>query len=179
MDWVKNNRNLMILEGVLFTILGFIAVAMPGISTLSFELFSGWLLIFGGIFQIYRSFKGWNHSPAVMGSLLTGILYFIFGVLLILFPVAGVISLTALLIIFFIAEGIAKFILGFQLRPTPQWSLFLLNGALALIMAYIIWRGFPGTAYWVLGLLIGINMIFFGISLIFLGLSIPKKDVKP
>lgn len=176
MEWLQNHRNLLLVEGILFAILGFLAVALPGISTLSTELFIGWLLVFGGVFQLYRAFKGRHEGPGFIGSLLTGLLYVIFGILLVLFPIAGIFSLTILLILFFIAEGIAKIILGVQLRPFRRWGWFILNGILALIMAFIIWSGWPGTAFWVLGLLVGINMIFFGISLIFLALGIPRVN---
>lgn len=173
MDELKNHRNLLLFEGIIFAILGFLAVALPGISTLSTELFIGWLLIFGSVIQLYRTIQN-RHARGFTGSLLTGILYLIFGILLILFPVAGIFSLTILLTAFFILEGIAKIILGFQLRPFRRWGWFLLNGVLALLMGAIIWAGWPGTAFWVLGLLVGINMIFFGISLIFLALGIPR-----
>lgn len=176
-DWLQNHRGLLIFEGFVFTTLGLLAVILPGISTLSTELFIGWLLIFGGGVLLYRTFKT-RHAPGFIGSLLTGILYVVFGILLILFPIAGILSLTVLLTIFFIAEGIAKIILSFQLRPFRRWGWLLLNGILALILAYFIWAGWPGTAFWVLGLLVGINMIFFGISLIFLGWGIPKIETK-
>ncbi len=176
MEELQRHRNLLLFEGIIFAILGFIAVALPGISTLSAELFIGWLLIFGGVVQLYRTFKTRDGWPAFMGSLLTCLLYLIFGILLVFFPIAGIFSLTILLILFFIAEGIAKIILGLQLRPFRRWGWFLLNGVLALIMAFIIWAGWPGTAFWVLGLLVGINMIFFGLSLVFLALGIPKVD---
>lgn len=178
MDWLKNHRTLLLVEGVIIAILGFLAVALPGISTLSVELFIGWLLVFGGIVQLYKTFK---HRDALgfAGSLIIAILYLVFGILLLIFPVAGVISLTILLMIFFIAEGIAKIIFGFQLRPFRQYGWFIFNGVIALIMAFIIWYGWPWTAFWVLGLLVGINMIFFGIALIFLAIGIPRIDTKP
>lgn len=179
MEWIQHNRTLLIIEGVLFTLLGILAVALPGISTLSTELFIGWLLIFGGVFQLYRTIKAGVHASGFIGSLVISILYLIFGILLILFPVAGIFSLTVLLILFFIAEGIAKIILGIQLRPFRRWGWFILNGVLALIMAFIIWSGWPGTAFWVLGILVGINMIFFGISLIFLAQGTPRIDANP
>lgn len=179
MEWIQNNRTLLIIEGVLFAILGFLAVALPGLSTLSVELFIGWLLIFGGAIQLYRTIKAGGHAAGFVVSLLTSILYLVFGILLILFPVAGIYSLTVLLTLFFIAEGIAKIVLGIQLRPFRRWGWFILNGILALIMAFIIWAGWPGTALWVLGLLVGINMIFFGIALIFLALGTPRIDANP
>jgi uncharacterized membrane protein HdeD (DUF308 family) len=173
---LQSYRNLLLFEGILFTILGFLAVALPGISTLGTELFIGWLLIFGGVVQLFRTFKSQKNTPGFLGSLLTGFLYLIFGILLVIFPIAGIFSLTILLTLFFIAVGIAKIILGFQLRPFRRWGWFILNGVLALIMAFIIWAGWPGSAFWVIGLLVGINMIFFGISLIFLALGIPRID---
>lgn len=175
MEGLQNNRNLLIFEGILFSVLGFLAVALPGISTLSTELFIGWLFIFAGCIQLYRTISA-RHAPGFIGSFLTGILYFIFGILLILFPVSGIFSLTILLTFFFIAEGIAKIILGLQLRPLHRWGWFFLNGVLSLVMAYIIWMGWPGSAFWVLGLLVGINMIFFGMSLIFLAFGVPPVD---
>jgi uncharacterized membrane protein HdeD (DUF308 family) len=176
-EWLKNQRYLLLFEGIIFTLLGFIAVALPGISTLSAELFIGWLLIFAGIVQLFRTFKA-RHAPGFLGSLLSGILYLVFGCLLVLFPIAGILSLTLLLTVFFIAEGIAKIILAFQLRPFRRWGWFLLNGVLALVIAYIIWAGWPGTAFWILGILVGINMIFFGISLMFLAWGIPSNETK-
>jgi uncharacterized membrane protein HdeD (DUF308 family) len=177
MDWLQSHRGLLLFEGIIFTLLGILAVALPGISTLSSELFIGWLLIFGGGVLLYRAIKT-RHAPGFIGSLLTGILYLVFGILLILFPIAGILSLTVLLTIFFIAEGIAKIILSFQMRPFRRWGWLLINGILALILAYIIWAGWPGSAFWVLGLLVGINMIFFGFSLMFLAWGIPKNETK-
>ncbi len=174
-DFIQNNRNLLLIEGILFAILGFIAIAIPGISTLSAELFIGWFILFGGLIQTYRTFKARNES-GFWGSLIISLLYIIFGVLLLIYPVAGVISLTLLMMFFFLFEGIAKIIMGFQLRPLRRWGWFILNGVFSLIMAAIIWAGWPGTAFWVLGLLVGINLLFFGLSLAFLALGIPKID---
>lgn len=174
-DFIQNNRNLLLIEGILFAILGFIAIAIPGISTLSTELFIGWFILFGGLIQIYRTLKARKES-GFWGSLLVSALYIIFGILLLIYPVAGIISLTLLMMFFFLFEGIAKIIMGFQLRPLRRWGWFILNGILSLIMAAIIWAGWPGTAFWVLGLLVGINLLFFGLSLAFLALGIPKID---
>lgn len=174
MDWIQNHRTLLIVEGAIITLLGFLAVTLPGISTLSVELFIGWLLIFGGAIQLYRTIRAGSSASGFIASLITSLLYIVFGILFLLFPVAGIISLTILLSIFFAAEGIAKIYLGFQLRPAKTWLWFIVNGILALAMAAIIWAGWPGTAYWMLGLLVGINMIFFGLSLIFLA-SATKK----
>lgn len=171
----RGNRNLLLVEGIIFALLGFLAIAMPVISTLGAELFIGWFVLLGGLVQAYRAFKA-RHEKGFWGSLLTSLIYVIFGILLLANPIAGVISLTILVTFFFIIQGIAQIILGFQLRPFRQWGWFALNGVLALIMAYLIWSGWPTSAFWVIGLLVGINMLFFGISLIFLALNTPRVD---
>lgn len=176
MDWIQKHRTLVIVEGVIFALLGFLAIALPGISTLGTELFIGWLLLFAGIVQLFRTIQAGGHATGFLGSLLTSIFYLVFGILLILFPVAGIISLTILLALFFLVEGIAKIVLGFQLRPFPNWGWFVLSGFLALIMAIIIWSGWPSTAFWVIGLLVGINMIFFGIAMLFLAIGASSVD---
>jgi len=175
-EQTNNQRNFLLAEGLIFTILGFLAAALPVISTLSTELLIGSLLIVGGIVQLYRAIKGYPVNPGFWGSIFTGSLYFIFGILLVLFPVAGLLSLTMLLTFFFIMEGIAKIVLAIQLHPTRRWGLFLISGLLAFIMSFIIWAGWPESAFWVIGLLVGINMLFFGLSLIFLALDMPSID---
>lgn len=177
MDILQKNRGLLIFEGIVFTILGCLAVALPGISTLSTELFIGWLLLLGGLVQGYRSIMA-RHAQGFVGSLLVSLMYIVFGVLLLLYPLTGVITLTLVLTFFFIVEGISKIILGFQMKPFSQWGWFILSGLIALAMAYIIYAGWPGTAFWVLGLLVGINMIFFGLTLLFFAFSLPKETPK-
>lgn len=174
MDWIQKNRTLLIVEGMLFTILGLLSIAMPVLSTLSAEIFIGWLLIFGGAFQFYRTFQAYE-SSSFFWSLITSSLYIVFGILLLLYPLAGMFSLTILLIGFFIAEGVGKIILSLKMRPRAPWGYFLFSGIIALILAFIIWSGWPNTALWTIGSLFGIYMVFFGISLLFLAYNQPKE----
>lgn len=173
METLKENRGLIIFEGILFIILGILAIALPVASTVAAELFIGWLLIIGGVVQGYRTFKNKPENgfyPSLFGSLLNIGL----GLLLLIFPVAGIISLALLLIFFFILQGIAKIVLAFQLKPRTNWGWIVFSGILSILMAILIIWGWPGTAFWVLGLLIGINMLFFGTALLMFGIAIPK-----
>lgn len=173
MDWIQKHRGLMIFEAILFIILGGLAIALPVVSTLGTELFIGWLFTIGGVVQLYRTYKT-NQTEGKVLSYLMGILYVIFGLYLIIYPYAGVISLTLLLTFFFILDGISKIVLGFQMRSQKNYAWIILNGFISLILAYIIWSGWPATAFWALGVLVGVNMIFFGASLLALTVNIPK-----
>ena len=175
MNALKNSRTLLILEGMLFIIFGFLAIIMPGISTASIELFLGSLALFAGCVQLYRTLTN-REAPSFYGSLLTSALYILFGILLLANPLSGIITLTILLMIFFIIEGVAKIYWGFSIRPSANSILFIINGILALALAVIIFYGWPGTALWVPGLLLGINMTFFGVALLILGISHPSQS---
>ncbi len=167
-------KNFFLIEGILLFILGIVAIALPGIFTLGTELFVGILLLTGGIVQLIRAFQS-QESTGFASSLLSSLIYIVVGGLLLFYPIQGAVTLTLLLLVYFIIDGFSKLYFGFEVRSTKSWGWFILNGIISLILAYIIWAGLPGTAVWVIGLLVGINMLFSGIALIALGWSSPKE----
>ena len=112
--------------------------------------------------------------PGFTALLLTTLIYLVVGILLLAYPVQGIITLTVLLTIYFLLEGIAKIGWGIELHPVTGSGWLIVSGIISLILAAIIIAGWPGTAFWVLGLLVGINMLFFGSSLLALVWSAPK-----
>ena len=94
------------------------------------------------------------------------------GIVLLGWPVRGVLSLTLVLIVFFMLEGIASIMFAIDHRNqlSGRWGWMLASGIVDLILASLIFVGLPGTAAWAIGLLVGINMIFGGASLIAMAL---------
>lgn len=174
MDFLQQHRTAFIIESVLLIILGILAIALPFYATLSVELIIGWILLLGGIVQLYKSFKTFK-QPGGAISLMAAVIYIAVGTLMLLFPLAGILTLTLLIGLFFLLEGIAKIAFSFELKPAQNWGWLLISGIISLIMSGIIIGGWPATSLWVIGLLIGINMIFFGFSLIALVSNLPKK----
>lgn len=177
METLKQNRSLVLFEGIALVVLGVLAIALPVLFTFGIEQFLGWLFLFSGIIQGYRAFKT-RESPGFWASLASALLAIIVGGLLLWKPMAGVLSLTILLTIAFFFEGIIKTWLAFSLRDFPNWGWLLLSGILALAMAAIIYAGWPGTAMWVLGLLVGINLLFYGYALLILYSQLKKEEPK-
>lgn len=169
-----NNRGLLLFEGILFTILGVLAIAVPWVFTLSIEMIVAALFVAGGLVSLYRTFKAQGTSNILL-SLLIALLYLIVGGLMFAYPWFAVLSLTVLLAIFFIAQGVTQIFWAFNIRPLEQWGWLLFSGITSVILGIIIWSGLPGTAAWTIGLLAGINMIFFGTALIFLSQSLKKE----
>jgi uncharacterized membrane protein HdeD (DUF308 family) len=109
-----------------------------------------------------------RHAPGFWWSLLSAIIAIIAGILLLLWPITGMVSVTLVLIAFFVIEGIATIMYAIEHRNqiTGRWGWMLTSGIIDLILAGIILAGLPGTAEWALGLLVGINMLFGGVAMI-------------
>jgi len=162
---------LILAQGIGMMVLGFLAVAEPNVATIAIGIFVGWLFFIGGIF---RALSVWQSRgiPGFAWSLLTALLAILLGLILIFRPLAGVLTLTMVLIAFFILEGITAIALAVQHREhLRSWGWVLFSGIIDLLLAYLIWAGWPSSADWAIGLLVGINMLFFGLSLVMTALA--------
>ena len=94
------------------------------------------------------------------------------GLILLAEPITGAVSLTLVLIVFFVVEGVATIMYALEHRRelSGRWEWMLISGIIDLVLAGIIFTGLPGTAAWALGLLVGINMVFGGVALVAIAL---------
>lgn len=164
-EYFQKHWKLFFAEGVFFVILGTLTIIVPYVFTLGIIIFLGWLLLIGGIFQIIRAVSIIN-MPGFSLWLAIGLLQTIIGYLLVTEPAQGSQTITLLLTVFFAIEGLAKIYFALMMRPLPQWNWIFFSGITALALAIVVWMGWPQTGLWVLGLLLGINMVFLGWSLI-------------
>jgi len=166
----------LLIEGVILMVLGFAAIIIPPIATLAVEIILGWLFLFSGLVGLVMTFM-MRHAPGFWWSLFSAALAIAAGVALIGWPVGGALSLTLLLIVFFIMEGIATimYALDHKRELSGRWGFMLASGIVDLALAAIIYAGLPGTAAWAIGLMVGINMLFGGFALI--GLALHARDI--
>lgn len=158
-------------EGVGLLILGLIAVAVPPLATLAATILFGWLFMISGIIGLFTTF--WMRgAPGFWWSLASAILAIMAAIWLLAQPIAGALSLTIVLIVFFLIEGIASVMFAFDHKRelSGQWGVMLLSGVVDLVLCVMLATGLPSTAVWALGLLVGINMVFGGIALIAMAL---------
>jgi uncharacterized membrane protein HdeD (DUF308 family) len=168
---------LFLVEGIILVILGVAAIVIPPIATLTVELLFGWLFLFSGIAGAITTFM-MRDAPGFWWSLVSAILAITLGVLMLLSPLSGVLTLTLLLITFFVIEGVASimFALEHKRELSGRWGWMLASGIIDLILAAIIIAGLPGTAAWALGLLVGINLLIGGTALIGMALHAREGD---
>jgi uncharacterized membrane protein HdeD (DUF308 family) len=163
---------LFLIQGLVMVVLGLLAIARPMIATLAVEIFAGWLFLISGIVGLAGVFTAWK-TPGHLWMLIRALLAIIVGVLLLWRPLAGILTLTLLLAAFFAAQGIMQIIVSIQHRAMlpSSWVWVLLSGIVDLVLAAIIIAGWPGTAAWVLGLLVGINLFMSGVALVMTALA--------
>jgi uncharacterized membrane protein HdeD (DUF308 family) len=162
---------LFLVEGIVLVILGLIAIVVPPIATLAVEILVGWLFLLSGIVGLITTF--WmRDAPGFWWSLFSAVIGIAAGVVLLGWPVSGVLSLTIVLIAFFTVEGIVTimFALEHKRELSGRWGWMLASGIVDLILAGIILSGLPASAAWAIGLLVGINMVFGGSALIAMAL---------
>lgn len=168
---VQKHWVLFLIEGVVLVVLGAAAIFIPPVATLAITLFVGWLLLISGIVGLVTTL--WmGGGTGFWWSLLSAVLGIVAGALLVGWPVSGILSLTLVLIVFFLAEGVATimFALEHKRELSGRWGWMLASGIVDLILAGVILTGLPGTAAWAIGLLVGINMIFGGTALVAMAL---------
>jgi uncharacterized membrane protein HdeD (DUF308 family) len=161
-----------LIEGIVLSILGLAAIAVPLIATIAFTIVIGWLfLISGGVGFATTIYM--RQAPGFWWSLLSAVIGIAAGIVLLLQPVTGSLSLTLVLIAFFIVEGVATIMYAIAHRNglTARWVWMLISGIIDLLLAGIIFAGLPGSATWALGLLIGINLLFGGSAMIGMALA--------
>ncbi|HXQ85022.1 MAG TPA: HdeD family acid-resistance protein [Xanthobacteraceae bacterium] len=163
---------LFLFEGIVLVILGAAAIILPVIATLAFTLIIGWLFLISGGVGLVTTF--WMRSaPGFWWALVSAIIGILAGIVLLIWPISGTVSLTLVLIAFFLIEGIVTLMYAFDHRRelSGRWGWMLASGIVDLILAGIIFAGLPGTATWALGLLVGINMLFGGTAMIGMALA--------
>ena len=164
---VREHWKLFLIEGIILVILGILAILVPPLATIAVTILIGWLFLISGVAGLITTF-GARQAPGFWWSLLSALLGIAAGLVLLVWPLSGAISLTLLLIVFFIIEGVLSIMYAVEHKRelTGQWGWMLVSGIIDLILAAMIWGGLPSTAAWALGLLVGINMLFGGSAMI-------------
>jgi uncharacterized membrane protein HdeD (DUF308 family) len=164
---LREHWKMFLIEGIILVILGVLAIVLPPIATLAVTLVIGWLFLISGVAGLVTTFMA-RGAPGFWWALVSGILGIAAGLILLLWPIGGAVSLTLVLIVFFLVEGAASIMYAIEHRNqlSGQWGWMLVSGIIDLVLAAMIFAGLPNTAAWALGLLVGINMLFGGSALI-------------
>jgi uncharacterized membrane protein HdeD (DUF308 family) len=169
---------LFLVEGVVLVVLGATAIVIPVIATLAATVVLGWLFLVSGIMGLVSTF--WmRQAPGFWWALISAVLGIVVGALLLASPLRGAVTLTIVLVAFFIIEGVASimFALEHKRQLSGRWGWMLVSGIVDLVLGAMIFAGLPSTAAWAIGLLVGINMVFGGTALV--AMAVHARDAVP
>ena len=169
---IKKTINASLWIGGLLTVLGIAAIALPNFSTIVAETWIALILISAGAAKLVYAFQTRADDSGFIWKLLLSILYIATGVMLFVYPLTGVLTLTLLLGSFLLTEGVFELVLAFRLRPQQNWTWALGNGIITLILGLMIWFQWPFNAPWLIGTLVGVSVLFTGISRIMMSLNV-------
>ncbi len=164
------------LWGILMFICGILAISLPLASSIGLVIVLAWLILFAGIFHLIFAFQ--SHSVGgFLWQVLLAVVYGIAGIYMLMNPLLGVLSLTLVLAVFLLFEGILEIAFYFGMRRVRHSGWVLFDGIVTLILGILIWSQWPSSSVWVIGTLVGISLIFSGISRFMLSLAV--RDISP
>jgi uncharacterized membrane protein HdeD (DUF308 family) len=174
---LRGNWLWFVLLGVALIILGLIALASPWVATLATAVVIGTLLIASGLAEAIGAFWSRRWSGFFL-HLLSGVLSFVVGVLFLRAPVSAGLALTLLLACLLIVGGLFKIIAALSHR-FGAWGWPLLSGVIDLVLGVMIWMEWPASALWVIGLFVGISLVFRGVNWIGVGIALRSVPLRP
>lgn len=159
------------LWGIALVVLGCAAISAATFTTILSVVFIGVVLLIGGTVIIIDSFTfWWRKWRGFFLHLLMGALYAAAGVILINSPLLGSIPLTLFLGIFYVLVGISRMAYS-SLLQAPRWGWNFFNGVLALLLGMLIITQLPSSALFIIGLFVGIDLVFCGLTYIIVALA--------
>jgi uncharacterized membrane protein HdeD (DUF308 family) len=166
----SKNINASLWTGVVLILLGIAAIAAPIVSTIFTETWTALILISAGFAKLVYATQT-RHEGGFIWKLLLSVIYIATGIMLLVYPLTGILTLTLLLGSFLLTEGTFELILAFRLRPQQNWTWALGNSIITLLLGGIVWFQYPNNAPWLIGTILGASVISTGISRVMLSLN--------
>jgi len=164
----KKNAGWLIVFGVLTIIFGILAIASPLMTGIAVSIMVGVLLVFMGGARVLAAFRSGKWGSGIWGTIV-GVLAIVAGLITIFNPGVGLASLTMILAAYFLVSGVFEIVGAFKMRPLDGWGWGLFNGVIAVVLGFMIWRQWPISGAWAVGVLIGIHILLTGITMVVFG----------
>jgi uncharacterized membrane protein HdeD (DUF308 family) len=168
----KHSTAWSITAGILLIVIGLAAIAVPFLAGVAASLLFGWLLVIAGIAHLVYAWSE-RRAGAVLWQILIGAVYLIAALYMLVFPIAGVATLTLVVAFYIVAEGAFEVAVFVRLRRLHGAAWFLLNGLVSLLLGGLILLYWPFSSLWAVGTLMGISLLLGGIARITLPMSSP------
>jgi uncharacterized membrane protein HdeD (DUF308 family) len=161
-----------LLIGILLVVIGLIGIVFPIMLSLAASVLLGWLLLFAAI--------GWaihtaSYSPRSVMNWFKPALLLLTGGIVLLYPISGIAMLSLLLAFYLILDAIASFTLARTMQPAKGWGWMAFNGFTSALLALLFLIGWPVSTLWLVGIFVGISLLFDGLTLVNIGWILHKR----
>lgn len=164
---IQKSSGFILVTGIFLLLMGMFVMSSPLVAGVSLAMMIGVMLIISGIAQLSFAFK----SGKSLSAFVIGVLTVVIGGYMASHPGAALASLTLFLAMYLVISGAFEVMMSFQLRPVKGWGLAAFSGAASMLLGIMIWRQFPLSGAWAIGILIGVRLLFSGLTLLMLGLA--------
>ena len=159
--------------GIVYSVAGIVALGSVVMATVASVFVVGIMMLIAGVAEVINAFQVKTWGKFLFWVLL-GVLYIVAGFVTFENPLLVAALLTLLLACALIVSGIMRIILGFSMKRGMPWIWVVLSGVVTLLLGLIILNHWPVSSLYILGLLLGIDLVFAGASWIGMGLSLRK-----
>jgi uncharacterized membrane protein HdeD (DUF308 family) len=162
-----------LITGILLVVLGVAGILLPGVMSLGTVIFVAWLLLAGGSLWAVHTYK---YSPRNAMDWIKPVLLFIFGGLMLFYPAIGVAAVGLLLAGYLFLDAVHSFVLARSIYPAKGWGWMIFNGVVSAMLASLFLIGWPATSLWLVGIYVGISLLFDGWALVAIGWALRKGN---
>jgi uncharacterized membrane protein HdeD (DUF308 family) len=159
------------IQGVIEIIIGILAILAPFAATLATTIFFGWLFLIGGVVGVISVIRD-REAPGFWANLALAVLCAVLGIMFLVNPLSGAVTLTWIMATFFILSGVFNFAIARSFTAsTGRFWLVVISGIIDIALALMLIIGLPMTAIWAIGLFVGISFLTSGFSVLFAALD--------
>ncbi len=154
--------------GLAVVILGVLSIAAPVVPGLAVAMLVAILMIAAGIARLAWSFRAGSFGKGVLTFLLGGVMV-LCGLVMLGRPLLNLASLTLVLVAYFLVDGVTDIVASVTAKPAQGWGWLLFDGIVTMLLAIFVWRQWPMSGTWAIGVLVGVRLLFAGFSMMALG----------
>jgi uncharacterized membrane protein HdeD (DUF308 family) len=155
---LRQARTMLTVAGILALITGAVSILVPAVASVTISLFIGWVMVAGGIVMAIPAV-----SDRVARRALEALLTLIAGLYVVSFPLNGTVTLTFVLSVWLFAAGVLQLLAATRTGRRPEGWAGAIGGVLSILLGFLIADSLPSSAAWAIGLLVGINLMFWGV----------------
>lgn len=175
-EGLKQGRKWLLISGWLAVIAGTVAIVVPTVASVTVAIFIGWMLLFGAVFLLIDAFAVrdvWRMLMRLLLAFIAGAA----GLALLLAPLRGTYTLTVLLVLWFAVTGVMRIAVAVAERGTQGAGWMGANGVVTLLLGILIGANLPESSDWAIGLLVGIDFLFYGFGAIAAASALKRGEV--